>query len=263
MSGEITINLHIYRLVASAIIIAIAIVLLWVLRKIFKHYREVSDPNMKDKRTWTMVVYSLLRVLVVVCAVVALLSVFGVNVTGAVTGLGIAGAGAVLAVQDLLKDLIMGVTIATEHYFSLGDVVEYDGYVGKVTSLTTRSTKIQSLLDGSVRSISNHHLTDIKVLSHLVNFNLPLPYDLPHTEALAIVDTICTRSANEVDTVERCVSAGANVLNDSSIGYLIMIYCDPVTQLPSRRAVLRIAQEELAKANIQIPFPQIDVHTKD
>ena len=115
--------------------------------------------------------------------------------------------------------------------------------------------------DDSVLSVQNHRISEIKVLSHMVNILVPLPYDLPVGKASEVLEKICVRS-RQLPDVEACVSKGATEFNDSSVSYLIILSCDPANYLNTRRAVLRVVQEELEAAGIQIPFPQIDVHEK-
>ncbi len=253
-------TINVQKLIIAGVIILIGIVIFWALRRFFRRYKKTTDPNLKQKRTVMLAIYSLLRFLVIVIVVLAILSLYGVNISGAVAGLGIAGAAGALAVQDLLKDMISGITIISEHYFALGDIVEYNGLVGKVVELTIRSTKIQSLKDGSVTSLQNHLLSEIKVHSHAVNLNIPLSYELPVGKAAEVMKSICTR-AEENELIESCSFLGTNDFNDSSVSYLIQLHCDPFMQLPARRVVLGIVQEELEKAGLRIPYPQLDVHT--
>ena len=58
---------------------------------------------MYSRRTWASVLYSFIRFLIVLVAFLILLNIFGVNITGAIAGLGIAAAAAALAVRTLRK----------------------------------------------------------------------------------------------------------------------------------------------------------------
>lgn len=261
MSAGIDVSNLLFKLIAIGAAIIIVLVAFWLLGKFFKRYKNPTDPMLKSKSTVMLIAYSIIRFVIVAILILFILSVFGVNVSGAIAGLGIAGAAAVLAVQDLVKDFIMGVTIISDEFFKVGDVVQYNDFIGKVTSLTMRSVKIKSSLDGSVLSVQNHKMSEVRVLSHLVNIPIPLPYDLPQDQALEVLEKACER-CRALEEVEQILNKGANTLNDSSISYLIMLYCDPMNYLSTRRAVLYIILDELAKNGIQIPFPQLDVHAK-
>lgn len=261
MSLNAAIPGYVFKIAVCVIAVVVVLIAFWLLKRFFKRYKNPTDPMLKSKSTVMLIIYSIVRFLILIVLILFILSVFGVNVSGAVAGLGIAGAAAVLAVQDLVKDFIMGVTIISDQFFKIGDIVEYNGFIGKVTSLTMRSTKIQSSLDGSILSVQNHRISEIKVLSHLVNIPIPLPYDLPQAEAMELLNGACEKCREKKD-VEDIICKGANTLNDSSISYLIILYCDPANYLNTRREVLAVILNELDAAGIQIPFPQIDVHSK-
>ena len=252
-------NFGIPRIIFSAVVVALGALVYWLVRKFFKRYRGTVDPELKQKRTMMLAIYSLLRFLIFLMVILAILSIFGVNISGAIAGLGIAGAAGALAVQDLLKDLIGGFTIISEKYFAVGDIIDYNGEPCKVVDLTIRSTKIESLKDKSITSLQNHLLSEVKVLSHNVNLLIPLSYDLPVAQAEAVLRRICARAA-ALECVEDCIYKGANEFKDSCINYLIIFRCDPADVLNTRRAVIRVVQEELEAADIKIPFPQLDVH---
>ena len=71
----------------------------------------------KVLRTALTVSYDVLKVLVILCVVLTILQINGVNVTSMIAGLGIASAIIGLAFQDLLKDVITGVHIVTDNFF--------------------------------------------------------------------------------------------------------------------------------------------------
>jgi len=249
------------RLVFAAILVAVTVFLLWGSGKIYRKYTRKDSGLVKERRTWASVLYSFIRFLIVVIAFLVLLNIFGVNITGAIAGLGIAAAAAALAVQDLLKDLIMGITIITDKFFAVGDVVEYNGITGRIISITMRSTKMEMLSDQSTLTIQNHNISEIKVLSHRTNILVPLPYSLPAEEAEKIMRVICARSC-KLDFVEDCAFMGTQNFDDSSVSYMLALYCDPYIIPDTRRSILRIIQEELEKAGVQIPFRQLDIHSK-
>ena len=117
-----------------------------------------------------------LKGVVLILAVLVILQVNGINVTSIVASMGLASAIVGLALQDYLKDLIMGFHILTDHFFAVGDVVRYKGTEGIVISFNTKTTKIQSLDDFSVLSVSNRNIDEIAVLGDFMKINIPISY---------------------------------------------------------------------------------------
>ena len=77
------------------------------------------------------------------------MQIYGVNVNSLVAGLGLVSVVVGLAIQDPLKDIITGVNIITDDYFSLGDVIKVDDVEGKVVQLGVRTTKIKDIANGN------------------------------------------------------------------------------------------------------------------
>ncbi|MDX1683344.1 MAG: mechanosensitive ion channel, partial [Phycisphaeraceae bacterium] len=76
--------------------------------------------------------------LVVVFSLVVAQNVFGVNITGWLAGLGIAGLAVSLAAQDSVKNLFGSVTVFFDRPFIVGDFVVFDGYSGTVEEIGFR-----------------------------------------------------------------------------------------------------------------------------
>jgi small-conductance mechanosensitive channel len=122
-------------------------------------------------------------VLWVLIALVAL-DAFGVNVTGLITGLGIAGVAVALAVQNILGDLIASLSIALDKPFVIGDTINVDTFTGTVEHIGLKSTRLRSL-SGEQIVMSNAELLKARIrnfqrqLERRVVFTLSLQYDTP------------------------------------------------------------------------------------
>ena len=245
-----------------AVAVGIAIVFLIILKKFFNKY---SGPDVKEiskeKKTMMKILYSVLRFAVILLCVLAILSIMGMDIGGAFAACGIAAACGALAVQDLLKDLIQGMNIVSDHFFSMGDIIEYNGFTGKVISLTMRSTKIKALEDSTVKTIGNHFLTDVNLVSTNVNLMVPLPYELDYEKAHEIMKELAKR-IDKIETVDDAVFKGTQAFEDSYITYLIVYHCNPEFKLQTKRDVNFQIQKILKENDISIPYPQMDVHMK-
>ena len=247
------------RLIALAIVIGLSIFILKVSKKVFNSFKEKHPDIQSDRVTAFRVVYSIVQFAIILIAILWGLQICGVNISGAIAGFGVATAIGALAVQDLLKDLIMGMTIVTEKYFSIDDVVEYEGFKGTIVGLTMRSTKIKSMVDGSVRTIANHNISDITVMSHLHDMIVPLSYDMKLQDVHDLFDEIVTQ-VSELPEIESCLFKGTQEFGESSINYMLRYYCDPHVLPDTKRAVNMIVQSCLEEAGISIPYNQLDVH---
>lgn len=103
------------------------------------------DPNQLSKLTadvsWLA---RIAQFIIVVLAVTAVLEVWDIDISSALTGVGVFGAGLAIAAQDLIRNLFGAMSNMSEKRFQPGDWVAIEGGVeGIVTKVDLRSTTIQ------------------------------------------------------------------------------------------------------------------------
>ncbi len=100
--------------------------------------------------------------LVIVFTLAVAQNIFGLNITGWLAGLGIAGLAVSLAAQDSVKNLFGSLTIFFDRPFLAGDFIKFDGETGKVEEIGFRSTRMR-LLSGHLVTVPNMKFIDGKV----------------------------------------------------------------------------------------------------
>ena len=203
----------------------------------------------------------IVRIIITVIAVIAILQSLGINLTGLSGIFGVVIIMLVLAIKDAFQDIFNGFMIMSDRYYSVGDAVEYEGKDGVVISFTARTTKIELLDDRSVLSVANRNISKIRKLTHLVDIDLPLSYDLSGNEAYSLLTSICMKISS-IDGVESCELKGTQDFAASAIIYKIRFFCEPNNRPDIRRAVIKMIQDELDNAGIRIPYQQIDIHER-
>jgi small-conductance mechanosensitive channel len=96
---------------------------------------------------------------------VLLLDNFGVHVTTLIGALGVAGIAGALAAQTLLGDLFAAISIYLDKPFEIGDFIIFDDYLGTVSSVGLRSTRIASL-SGEEVIVSNSDLLKSRIRNY-------------------------------------------------------------------------------------------------
>ena len=176
-------------------------------------------------------------------------------------GLGIVGAIVGLALQDMLKDMIMGCNILTGEYFAVGDVVKYGALTGEVVQFSLRSTKIRELATNNIVTVSNRNILEITKASNELFLTVPTAYEADPAE----METFLTRLAQEaegLEGVEKCSMLGLTTLNDYSVDYLLGIVAPPAIHNAVRRRVFGLIRHRFAENGYVIPYPQMDIHTE-
>lgn len=245
--------------ITSLIAIVLCLVLLTVLKGIYRslNKQNENEPGLRSRIAPTS--YKIIRWIIIVLTVLIVLQAYGIDLTSMFTGLGVVSIIAGLALQDLFKDVIMGMHIMSHHFFKVGDIVTIGDFEGRVLEFNLQTTKIESIEDLSIRTICNREITAATLTSDLTDFRLPLSYDLKLEEVDEIMKEITERAEKNPD-IRSCTFLGTDEFADSSIYYRIRILVEPSRRYAALRAVRRIVQEVLEEHHTSIPYNQLDVH---
>lgn len=227
--------------------------------------KVIFDKRVKEKRkkgenkTVMHIVLNVVEVAILFIGILTVLQINGINITGLVAGLGIVSAVVGLALQDYLKDIIMGIHILSDHFFSVGECVEYNGREGVIVSLSLKTTKIGDLDDHSVFTVCNRNISEIRRLAERLDIDIPLSYK---ENVNTVNDTLISACGEieKIDGVTECRYKGTQSFESSAILYRLRVSCNPEDRADVRRAALSTVQTVLHEAGIQIPYNQLDVH---
>ena len=244
----------------SSCVIFIIVVVLFILlgkkrRKIGKKIEDLKDPKVIMTRRLIIAA----RILIVIIGFIIICQINGINLMSLVAGLGIIGAVVGLAFQDYLKDIIRGVHILSDRFFSIGDCVEINGQEGVVVTFSLTTTKIDLLFDHSLVTICNRDISMVKKQNGIFYIDLPLSYNEDGEKVHALLTESC-KALSKMKDIKKCEFFGTQEFDSSSILYRIAVYCSGAKKPAVRRAALFELQKTLKEAGITIPFNQLDVH---
>ena len=248
---------HDYHLIIIYIILGILVY------KLFSFFTErwTKKVNRKRKATIQKLVRNIFKYVIIILVVVQILNILGVNVTGIAAGLGIAGIVLGLALQDVMKDVLAGLSIIFEEQFDVGDFVEINGFEGTVIDLGLKSTKLKTY-ENVVRTISNRSIVEVTNYSKEnlnIKISIPMSYDVETKKADKIIKNIIERAKKEITLTGNITDWGINKFNGSDIEYAILLPVKPYDQWIAKRKVKRIIKEEFDKEKVSIPFNTIEV----
>ena len=240
--------------------IIIGIIVYKIISKVVIGRVEKKLSNKKGK-TYIRMFRSITRYTIIIICCLIILQIFGVNVLSMIAGVGVASIIIAFAIQDALKDIIKGIDVISDNYYQVGDVIKYQDITGKVTAIGLKTTKIEDIFSMNKVSISNRNIDKVEVVSHLVNIDIPLPYEMKVLDAEEIIDEIINEITKQ-NNIEKVEYRGLNELGDSAIKYQIKVYTEPMNKVQVRRDCLRYIMLTLNKHNIAVPYQQIDIHNK-
>lgn len=252
------------KIIISLLIIILGIIFYAIIHNLLKRIinKKVANESINKKRqTYLRLFNSILKYIVLIIAVILILQVNGVNVTSIIAGLGVISVIAGLALQDALKDIIMGFNIIVDEYFSVGDVIKIDDIEAKIIELGFKATKMEDIHDGRIITTANRNINQAIKLPNWFDVIIPLPYELPITKAESTINVIIEQ-LKELKNVKDAEYKSVQEFAESSLNYKIRIYAKAELKGQTKRDVNRIIKLELDKRKISIPYTQIVIHNE-
>lgn len=175
---------------------------------------------------------NILKIITVVLGLASVLKVWGIELGSLFTGVGIAGAAAAFAAQDVLKNLIGGMSNTAERRFEIGDWVRAEGVVeGIVEKVALRSTAIRRF-DMSLVHIPNSDLANAplinvsKMQNRRINLSIQLMQSTSIEQLREITDAMKSYiSKNDQISQPPDASQYVCVESISHESVNIMVYC--------------------------------------
>ena len=228
-----------YISVAIVIIGAIIYVISINLIKNFIKKNENSPKLDKRKKTYLKLFKNILKYVLLIIVSVIILQINGVNVSSIIASLGVITVIVGFALQDALKDIIMGINIVMNDYFSVGDVLKINNVEGKVIEIGLKFTRMKDINNGNIFVISNRNISEALNLSEQLDIDIPLPYEESATKMEKVID-IMIEQISELENVSKVEYKGLNEFADSAIYYKIRIFCKPELKSQIKRGELWI-----------------------
>jgi MscS family membrane protein len=188
--GQLQLNDLLQSLAGKIISLLLTIAVFWYVFNIvsiaelmFKQF--LSKHKMPVAEQVVPLVRKTLRIFVAIVAVLFILqNIFNRDIGSWLAGLGILGLAASLAAQDSLKNLFGSLTVFFDRPFMVGDVVNYQGFMGRIEEIGLRSVRLRQIT-GTVVTIPNSDIVSSSVENLSVKplvrrlLNVTVPYDTP------------------------------------------------------------------------------------
>ncbi|MFH1637728.1 MAG: mechanosensitive ion channel family protein [Candidatus Woesearchaeota archaeon] len=200
--------------------------------------------------------------------VLAIFSAWGINITGLLAGVGIAGIAIGFAVKDSLANIFGGISLILDKAFKVGDKIKVEsGETGVVEDVGLRSTRLKTY-DNEIILIPNGQLANSKIQ----NFVLPDPkvrikvnFGVEYGSNPDRVKKVVLKAASGIKKVMKSPEPLVEFLEmgDSSLKFVCKLWVDDYrdgyqVQLEATDKIYKA----LNKAKIGIPFPTHTVHIK-
>lgn len=251
------------EVVAPVIILLVSIFLCSISKKIICRIFKFNSSILNEgkKKSVMNLINNIIRIIVFSIAVMTILEIYGIDTKSLVTSLGVVSLVAGLALQDLLKDFIVGVSILLEGQFSIGDWVSINGFKGEVLPSNLRTTKLKAYT-GEIKYISNRNITEVinySTDSANLIIDVAVAYESDVDKVRKVLDTLCEQLKKEYKLKDiSCL--GIQELADSSINFRLVVSTKYSDQFELDRTIKKEIVKVFVENKITIPYNQVVVH---
>ncbi len=235
---------------------------LWAIR-IFSRITENSLQKARVEVSLQKFIISLIRVGLKILLLISVASMLGIATTSFIAVLGAAGLAVGLALQGSLANFAGGVLILLIKPFKVGDVIEAQGYIGKVDQIQIFNTILKTF-DNKTVFIPNAVLSN----GNITNFSLEatrrvdMTFGVGYNDDIKKARQILTELVNADERIlkEPPPSVVVVELAESSVNFAVRVWVksgDYWNVFTDFQEKVKLAFDE---QGISIPFPQRDVH---
>jgi small-conductance mechanosensitive channel len=212
--------------------------------------------------TFSGVVKSLSALMFISIAIIAILSVTGIEVVPLLAGAGIIGLGISLASQNLIKDVINGFLILLEDQYAVGDVIQVGTVSGLVENMNLRITQLRNA-EGRLITIPNSSIAIVENLSKdwsRVDLAIVVSYDANLDQAIHLIKQVGHEMDQASDWQSKIIEPpevlGVDDLNNAGVTIRVWIKTQPLQQWNVGREFRRRLKLAMDEQGIAIGIPQ-------
>ncbi len=255
-------------IIPFAIKIALALVIYlvgkWIVGIISNLLKKTMDARNVDP-TISKFVGSIVYYLLFAFVIIAALGQLGVQTASVVAIIGAAGLAVGFALQGTLSNFAAGVMLILLRPIKVGDFVEVAGEAGVVsevaifaTTLLTGDNKTVIISNSSVMggNITNYSTQPERRVDLVVGVGYSSNIEQVKNELQQIAD------AESRILQDKGVTIAVSELADSSVNLVFRSWVKSADYWPVKFALTERVKTRFDEVGIEIPFPQVDVHTQ-
>jgi potassium efflux system protein len=234
------------------------------LEKIIKD-RLGKVPFLDTTRTGAISV--LIRYLIIVIGVFTALAIVNIDFTSVKVLIGALGVGIGFGLREIVNNLISGFILLWDKTIVQNDLIEIKGLLGKVESVGVRTTVIRTFNNVEV-IVPNTNLVNNELINYTHSdpvIRIDIPVGVSYSSDPFKVRKVLVENLSKIEGILKNPTVDVYFKNfgESSLDFEVTIWIDnplkeKIIESEARYAIWKILKEN----NIEIPFPQRDIHIK-
>ena len=223
-------------------------------------------PKETRARTVCSLTRSILSYAAVLLSVYFGLRALGVDMTASLASVGVVTLIIGFGAQSLIEDVLTGIFLIAEGRYNVGDILVLDDFRGKVVDISVRTTTIEDA-GGNHKIINNSEIRNFQNRSQKTSLavsTVSVGYDAD----LRAVETVIADALPAMFEENRSVFLdvpqyiGVEELGESGVVLKFIVSATEENVFAARRALNRALKLLFDEKGIDIPYPQLTVHTK-
>jgi small-conductance mechanosensitive channel len=218
-----------------------------------------------EDRMKFITIFKYIRYVIYVAVILLTMSAAGIDITLLITASAALFVGIGLALQELFQDILGGILIVTDKSLRVGDIVEVDGRVGKVSEIKLRTTLAQTR-DDKVMVIPNHKFMNDTIYNFTQNHRTTresVRVGVAYGSDVNLVTKLLLQAVEEQKGVLKQPRPFVlfDDFGDSALLFAVHFHIHDVFSDPRLKSEIRYRIDALFREHkVTIPFPQRDVH---
>lgn len=247
------------KLISSIIVLIVG---LWVIKGVTRGVRTAMDSKDIDPSLKPFIV-SIVNVLLKVMLAISVLGMLGIQMTSFIAVLGAAGLAIGMALSGTLQNFAGGVMILLLKPFKVGDFIDTQDYLGKVSAIKVFNTVLLTPDNKTIiipnGELSNKAITNFSTQEQRrVDWTIGIGYGDDVDKARQVIQRLIDQDSRILK--DPAVLIAVSELADSSVNFAVRAWVMSSDYWPVYYELNEKVYKTFAKEGLNIPFPQMDVH---
>ncbi len=203
------------------------------------------------------------RLLSLILIGITFLQTLGINLAALIAGIGVAGIAFGFAARDTVENILSGVNILTDKAFRIGDTLIVNDIYCVVERITLRTTRLRTPKN-EVLVVPNQQMANERILNHTIAgaLRIEIPFSIAYKEHPQQARTVVLALTEDDPRLmeDPTPSVVVTAMNDSSVDMALWVYvANPKEERQIIYYYTEAIREGLRQANIEIPFPHLQI----
>ncbi len=245
-----------------------AILVLWIGFKLIKMLKKALTKLMEKQKlemSLKSFLTSFLDVVLKILVIIMVMDIVGIKVTSFIAIVGAAGLAIGMALQGTLQNFAGGVIILLLKPFRVGDYIECKTYKGFVRDIRIFHTIMQPF-NGRTIIVPNSELATTSLINHTrePQIRLDVEASVAYGTDLAFAKQVLEQVVNDDPMIlkDPIPKIAVKELNNSSVDFALWLWVKTEDYWTVWMRIRENIYNALYANHIEIPFPQVRVHTK-